>query len=78
MAAARGKGSNLSVLTLDSLEDGLVGAVCEAALLSRLGVVLVALAEPFGAEVEGITERLMHALQRVPARHEDLRIVRCQ
>lgn len=69
---SRGKGSNLSVFTVYSLEDGSVSAVGEAALLPSGLVMLVTLTEPFGAEVKGIAKRLVDALERVPARHEDL------
>lgn len=82
LLARRGEGSNLSVLTVYPFKDGPICAVFKAALGSGGLVLLVALTEPFGTKIKGIAEGLVDALERVTARHEDLKegrwLVRCQ
>ena len=65
-------GTNLLPLALDPVKDGLEGALREAALLPRLHVLLISLAQPLGAKVEGVAEGLVDALENVIACHEDL------
>ena len=62
----------LFALTINAIENSLISRLGETRLLPRLLVVLVASAETFGAEVEGIAERLVDACEGVVAGHEDL------
>lgn len=67
--------TNLRILLRDSVEDGAVRAVGHAALLSRLGVVLIALSKALGTKIVGIAKRLVDALKRIVSCHKDLAAV---
>lgn len=54
-----------------AIHDILVRDLCETALLPGLLVVRVPLAEPLGAEVEGVSKGLVDTMQDVAASHED-------
>ena len=60
---------------VNTIENRLVSRLCESGLLPRLLVVLVTSTETLGAEVEGITERLVDACEGLAAGHEDLYIL---
>lgn len=64
--------AHLFVLLHDVVKNGLVCRVLETALGAGLLVFLVSVAKSLGTEVEGITKRLMDALQGIPLSHEDL------
>lgn len=70
--------SDLRGLLIDSIKDGLERGLAEAALNASLLVVFISLAEPFWAEIEGISKRLVDTLERIPTSHEDLdRTISC-
>jgi hypothetical protein len=62
----------LFAFTVNTIENSLVSRVGESRLLSGLLVAFVTSTETFGAEVEGITERLVDACEGLAAGHEDL------
>jgi hypothetical protein len=66
------KGSNLSALFLNLVENGLEGAVCVAAVQPGFFVVFIPFGQSFWPEIIGIPERLMAGLESVPAGHKDL------
>jgi len=71
--------AHLRVLPHDAVEDGLVGGVGETAFFSGLFVIFVPRAQSLRAEVEGISEWFVDALQGVLLGHEDLdsRVIFC-
>lgn len=64
--------THLGVFLRNSIEDGLVCAVGEAAVYSRLLVLFVSVPESLGTKIIGIAKRFVHALKSVSAGHEDL------
>lgn len=62
----------LFALLVNAIENRLISRLCESRLLPRLLVVLITGTETLGAEVEGITERLVDACEGLTAGHEDL------
>jgi len=66
------KGSNLGVLPVYPIEDGIEGAVTKARFCPALFVFFVSLTEPLRAEVIGVAEGFVNALEGFGAGHEDL------
>lgn len=64
--------SNLGACFRDRVEYHLVCAVCIAGSLPGCFVVLISRVESLRAEVVGIAERFVDALECIPASHEDL------
>lgn len=64
--------SNLSVLPIDPIHNGLVGRIAEPAIYTRRLIMGITFSQSFRAEVVGVAERFMDALKHVAASHEDL------
>lgn len=64
--------ANLSVLFRDSVKDGPIGALRVTALKPTLFIVFISFCKSFWSEVVGVAKRLVDALERVPAGHENL------
>jgi len=65
--------SDLSTLSLDSVQDRFECGIVEATVHPCLLVPLESRTQPLRAVIESIAKGLMYALKRVSARHEDLR-----
>lgn len=61
-----------SGFAFDAIKDGLVRRGTKAACHASFLVVLISRTQPFRAEIKSISERLVDALQRILAGHEDL------
>ena len=64
--------SDLGIFLVDPIEDSLIRGLVEAALYSCFLVMFISLTQPFGAEVKGISERLVDAGKVVLAGHKNL------
>lgn len=64
--------SNLGVLTVDPVHDGLIRRFTEPALGPRSLVLIIPLGQPFGAIIISIPKRLMDTLNCVSTGHEHL------
>lgn len=62
----------LGTLSHDSVKNGLVGGLAEAAAVAQILVLFKSRTQPFRAVVEGIAKRFVEALQCITLSHEDL------